>query len=129
MPLKRKMFSVGWQVTYTPPPSGHGHVSILKHFEGHKQMTVWQGKVREQLLESEKCGQQYEDTHCHAKYSSMWQMSLIFTPNFQLQLVTKHLTVMTTVYCHTLFLIILEEWSSRISEKCEHHYFWCWLRF
>lgn len=62
------------------------------------------------------CRQQHGGWYCYAA-----QVSSEFTPNHWLQLIMEHLTVMVAIYCHTLFLIILEDWFLRILKQRKHN--------
>jgi hypothetical protein len=53
-------------------------------------------------------------------------MSLVFTPNHQLQFVMQYLiTVTCTTYFHDMFLLMLKDWPLRIPEKSEHLFSCC----
>jgi hypothetical protein len=128
--IRKKISLTGWEAVYALPRSTHScwQNDLLMHIWGVEtdENSMEQGQSCIVNVPRFKSGAdgvfQYGDTHCCTTTQHFWHLPLALTPNHQLLLVTQHLMILNTVYCHTPFLTTFKDWSLRISEQCEYSF-------
>ena len=105
-----------------------------------KQVIVWKGEIgttqrvsqclKLEFLKGFKCvGSSMWTGIVMQQHNTFWQLSSAFSSNFRLLPVNKHLTVTSTVYCWTPFLIMFQYWALWVPKNCKHQFFCWWLAF
>jgi hypothetical protein len=114
-----------WEAMYALPPSTYNcwQNYLLMHTWGVKtdEISVKQGQSCTVKFYNVKCFSMGTGTATQ-QHNNFRHSSSALTPNCQLLFVTQHLTIISTIYCHTHFLIMF---NLRISEKCEYSFSHC----